>query len=208
MTPRRLRRRSASLSSRGCKAQRKKVRWPDCSPTLDQIARETRRADFIVSVPVDTPFVSHDLVVASSRCIARKTMPAPTSPSRPRARGCHHAVALWPVRNFRQHLRAAFAAGERSVGRFAAQHRIVQVEWPVANQIDPFFNINTPNDLATAEALHRADAAYPEYECPHLRASARVTAWPSCIDRGGNIDRRQRVGRSARQRTSPDARLA
>ncbi len=112
---------------------------------LDQIARN-KSADFIVSVPVDTPFVSHDLVSRLRDAYKKDDAAIAVATSGARS---HHAVALWPVAIF-DSMRAAFAAGERSVGRFAAQHRIVQVEWPVA-PIDPFFNINTPNDLATAE---------------------------------------------------------
>ena len=42
--------------------------------------------------------------------------------------------------------------GVRAVSRFAARFRVATVEWPVF-PYDPFFNVNTPDDLARAEAI-------------------------------------------------------
>ena len=61
----------------------------------------------------------------------------------------HPTVALWPV-SLREALRAALAAGEHRVGRFAMAHGAVRVAFDAAE--DPFFNINSPEDLAEAEA--------------------------------------------------------
>ena len=63
----------------------------------------------------------------------------------------HHAVALWPI-TVRDDMRAALTGGERSVGRFAARYAVTRVEWP-GDPVDPFFNINTPDDLKRAEAI-------------------------------------------------------
>jgi molybdopterin-guanine dinucleotide biosynthesis protein A len=44
--------------------------------------------------------------------------------------------------------------GERRVGAFLRRHGASAVDWP-AQPLDPFLNINTPEDLALAEALLR-----------------------------------------------------
>jgi molybdopterin-guanine dinucleotide biosynthesis protein A len=63
----------------------------------------------------------------------------------------HPTVALWSVA-LRRDLRAALASGLRKVGQFADEHGAALAEFPVG-PIDPFLNINTPEDLARAEAL-------------------------------------------------------
>ena len=44
--------------------------------------------------------------------------------------------------------------GLRKVESVLQRFRVVSVEWPDA-QFDPFFNVNTPEDLARAEAILR-----------------------------------------------------
>ena len=56
----------------------------------------------------------------------------------------------------RDNLRRAVAAeGLRKVDDFIDRHDTAVVEWPI-DAIDPFFNINTPDDLAEAEQHLRA----------------------------------------------------
>ena len=47
--------------------------------------------------------------------------------------------------------------GMRKVGAWTAQHEAIEVDFPPVEiggrKIDPFFNINRPEDLAEAEAL-------------------------------------------------------
>ena len=64
----------------------------------------------------------------------------------------HFTTALWAV-SLREDLRAALVErDERRVGAFLARHGAVAVEWPV-EPVDPFLNINTPEDLALAQGL-------------------------------------------------------
>ncbi|MFZ1679830.1 MAG: molybdenum cofactor guanylyltransferase MobA, partial [Rhizobiaceae bacterium] len=55
---------------------------------------------------------------------------------------------LWPV-GLAADLRAALDAGRRGVGAFIAAQPHCAVEFDAAGT-DPFFNINTPDDLAEA----------------------------------------------------------
>jgi molybdopterin-guanine dinucleotide biosynthesis protein A len=93
----------------------------------------------LLTVPVDTPFIPDDL--------ARRLDKAPSVACH--QGHIHHLVALWPVAA-RTGL-AAFLAkpGSRRVADFAASLGMRQVEFPGA--IDPFANINTPEELAAAE---------------------------------------------------------
>jgi molybdopterin-guanine dinucleotide biosynthesis protein A len=63
----------------------------------------------------------------------------------------HPVAALWRAELGRGLRHALEIEGVRKVEAFAARQRVAVVEWP-AEPIDPFFNINTPQDLADAEA--------------------------------------------------------
>lgn len=93
----------------------------------------------ILSAPGDTPFLPEDLVVRLAR------HPFAMAESRGRK---HPVVALWPVM-LREAIRKALAGGERRVGRVAAEFgaRSVRFDGPE----DPFFNVNTPEDLDEAQ---------------------------------------------------------
>jgi molybdopterin-guanine dinucleotide biosynthesis protein A len=94
----------------------------------------------LLTLPVDTPFIPDDL--------ATRLAPAPATACH--AGRVHHLVALWPVEA--RHALGAFLAspGSRRVAAFAARLEMRQVEFPGGT--DPFANINTPEDLAAAEA--------------------------------------------------------
>ncbi|HEX4113893.1 MAG TPA: hypothetical protein VH020_15280, partial [Stellaceae bacterium] len=64
----------------------------------------------------------------------------------------HPIFAVWPVA-LRAELRHAIAdEGMRKVDGWNARYRVARVEFPVT-PFDPFFNVNTPDDLAAAETL-------------------------------------------------------
>ena len=74
------------------------------------------------------------------------------------ARRAHHVVALWSV-ELAAELRAALVGrGVRRVESFTSGRKTIQVDWPVGDY-DPFFNVNTPEDLARAEAIVIASVA-------------------------------------------------
>jgi molybdopterin-guanine dinucleotide biosynthesis protein A len=70
--------------------------------------------------------------------------------------GVHPVVGLWPVA-LAEEIARALKRGQHKVGGFTQQHGAEEVSFaPVeigAREIDPFFNINRPEDLAEAEAL-------------------------------------------------------
>jgi molybdopterin-guanine dinucleotide biosynthesis protein A len=102
--------------------------------------------DRVVTVAGDTPFFPHDLV-------ARLTAGRGGAPVAVAATDRAHPVfALWDVA-LAPDLRAALAAGTRRVMEFAAAQGAVEVVFPVLGGADPFFNINTPEDLARARVI-------------------------------------------------------
>jgi len=68
----------------------------------------------------------------------------------------HHVTALWPIA-LAEALASAVEGGERRVGNWAARQGIIAVPfdpvWIGGHTVDPFFNINTPDDYLEAAAL-------------------------------------------------------
>jgi molybdopterin-guanine dinucleotide biosynthesis protein A len=136
--------------------------WPDPVPghpgPLAGIlaALEEARLPFVVTVPGDTPFLPGDLVARlhAARAASGATIACAASGGQ-----AHPPVALWP-RALAADLRAALLAGERKIDRWAARHGVALADWP-AEPFDPFFNANTPAELAEAEARLQAEAARP-----------------------------------------------
>ncbi|MEM6595775.1 MAG: molybdenum cofactor guanylyltransferase MobA, partial [Pseudomonadota bacterium] len=63
----------------------------------------------------------------------------------------HPTFGLWPV-SLRDDLRAALQEGVRKVVQWTDRHGTALANFP-AEPFDPFFNVNTPEDLARAEEL-------------------------------------------------------
>jgi len=101
----------------------------------------------IVTVAADTPFLPRDLVarLAAAAGSDESIVLAAT------ASGLHPTFGLWPV-SLRAALARDLAGGARRVGGWAESmgaRRVVFAETPH----DPFFNVNTPDDLARAEEI-------------------------------------------------------
>lgn len=110
-------------------------------------------ADTIVTVAADTPFFPCDLVPRLLEASEGMTYPlvlaATPDPKRGTAR--HPTFGLWPVA-LREDLRTALQGGLRKVVIWTEQHDGRETVFR-ANGFDPFFNVNTPEDLAKAEAM-------------------------------------------------------
>jgi molybdopterin-guanine dinucleotide biosynthesis protein A len=101
----------------------------------------------ILSVPVDCPFIPKDL---AARLIEGRRADGAELAFAASGGRVHPVVGLWP-RRLAAALRHALVAEDlRKVGSFTARYRCAEV---VFADPDPFFNVNRPEDLATAEAL-------------------------------------------------------
>lgn len=109
-------------------------------------------ASHIVSVAADTPFFPRDLVAR----LQQETDPAhpialAATPHPDRGKTRHPTFGLWPVA-LRDDLRAALQDGLRKVVQWTDLHGTATVVFD-AGANDPFFNINTPADLARARGM-------------------------------------------------------
>jgi molybdopterin-guanine dinucleotide biosynthesis protein A len=103
-------------------------------------------ATAVVSVAVDTPFFPGDLVPQLLLAAEGSSSGAALAWSGGRT---HPTFALWPVA-LRSDLRATLDRGEAKVMDFAQRHQAALARF---SDDRAFLNINTPEDLAAAEAL-------------------------------------------------------
>lgn len=116
---------------------------------LDWLAAQNNGVEWMVSVPGDCPFLPDDLVERLHE--ARRKMGAGVPLACARSGEWRHpTVALWPVA-LRGALRKALVDEDlRKIEVFTARHGIAIAEWP-DQPVDPFFNVNTPEDAKRAE---------------------------------------------------------
>ena len=105
-------------------------------------------ASHIVTAAADTPFFPADLVPVLM--LATETQGKPIALARTE-NGRHPTFGLWPVA-LRDDLRQALEDGVRKVVQWTDAHGTAMADFPVVG-LDPFFNVNTPEDLAEAERL-------------------------------------------------------
>jgi molybdopterin-guanine dinucleotide biosynthesis protein A len=123
---------------------------------LDWAAENRPDLEWMASAPGDCPFLPFDLVPRLHR--ARREQAVPLACARS-GEWRHPVAALWPIA-LRHELRAALIdEGLRKVEIWTARHGIAYAIWP-DQPIDPFFNVNTPDEAARAEdiALQNAEA--------------------------------------------------
>jgi molybdenum cofactor guanylyltransferase len=116
---------------------------------LDWVARQMPDCEWLASVPGDCPFLPNDLVARLHA--ARVAAGAPLSSARS-GEWRHPVVGLWPLALREDLRRALVAEGLRKIEIWTARYGVAIAEWP-AEPVDPFFNVNTPEDAAKAEAM-------------------------------------------------------
>jgi len=122
---------------------------------LDWLAKNAPGVAWLASVPGDCPFLPRDLVARlhAARIEAGARLACAKS-----GEWRHPVVGLWPV-SLRDDLRRAVAEeGLRKIEAWTARHGVGLAEWP-AEPVDPFFNVNTPEDAAQAQWLAAQEAA-------------------------------------------------
>lgn len=104
---------------------------------------------WVVTVPGDAPFVPRDLVARLHAARRDRDTVFACAGSQGRT---HPVIALWPVA-IRDGLRRAVAEqGMRKIDLFTQRGGCATAEWP-ATPVDPFFNVNTREELAEANRL-------------------------------------------------------
>ena len=116
---------------------------------LDWTAANRPDVEWVVSVASDCPFLPRDLVQRLHRARLAKDADLAVAMS---ARRRHPVIGLWRVA-MRDDLRHALVAeGIHKIDRWTARYRVATASWSV-KPVDPFFNVNTTDDLAEAERL-------------------------------------------------------
>ena len=116
---------------------------------LDWAAEHVPEITWVASVPGDCPFLPRDLVMRLHEARIQAGTPLACAKS---GDWRHPVVGLWPVA-LRHDLRRALVDEDlRKIEVWTARHGAALAEWP-DTPIDPFFNVNTPDDAAKADKI-------------------------------------------------------
>lgn len=118
---------------------------------LEWCAEHAPQIEWMVSAPGDCPFLPRDVVARLHA--ARQAGNTPLACARS-GEWRHPVVGLWRV-DLRADLRCALLdEGLHKIEVWTARHGVAIAEWP-DRPVDPFFNVNTPDDRERAAGLAR-----------------------------------------------------
>ncbi|MBL8644354.1 MAG: molybdenum cofactor guanylyltransferase [Rhodospirillaceae bacterium] len=123
---------------------------PDAGPAagvatvLSALQSET---DLVLTAPADCPFLPDDLSARLQDALTPGADIAVAASGGQR----HHLAALWRTR-IAPDVTRAVALGLHAVHDLQSRFKVAEAVWSAAPH-DPFFNINTPDDLTRAEAI-------------------------------------------------------
>jgi len=104
---------------------------------------------YVASFACDAPFVPRDLV---SRLLAALEKEAADLACASSGGRDHPVFALWPVRLADDLRRAVEREGIRKVDSWTGRYRLARAAF-ATEPVDPFFNVNAPEDMKAAEGL-------------------------------------------------------
>jgi molybdopterin-guanine dinucleotide biosynthesis protein A len=116
---------------------------------LDWAAAHAPEIEWLLSVPGDCPFLPKNLLARLHQTRLAEATPLACARS---GEWRHPVVALWSVALREDLRRALIEESLHKIEIWTARHGIAIADWP-AEPVDPFFNVNTPEDAARAEAL-------------------------------------------------------
>jgi len=114
-------------------------------------------AEHVVTVAADTPFFPHDLATRLWNARGPSGLALAATRNEDGRLLRHPVFGLWPV-TLRHDLNRALHEGLRKIVLWTDRHGAGVAEF-LSVPRDPFFNINTPKDIAVAEALVAQEAA-------------------------------------------------
>ena len=118
---------------------------------LDWAATNAPDCAWLVSAPGDCPFLPKDLLARlhAARIAAGTQLACARS-----GEWRHPVIGLWPIA-LREDLRRALVKDDlRKIELWTQRHGIALADWPDV-PVDPFFNVNTPEDAARATEIAR-----------------------------------------------------
>lgn len=114
---------------------------------MDWAAGLPEPPEWLLTAPTDAPFLPKDLLRRLLAAAGEADVAVAMSGGR-----THPVVALWRL-SLRPALHEALVERDiRKIDRFTGEHRTAHAEWDTGPG-DPFFNVNTPHELAEAETL-------------------------------------------------------
>jgi molybdopterin-guanine dinucleotide biosynthesis protein A len=105
--------------------------------------------EWVASFACDAPFAPADLVARLLAAVEAEGADLACASSGGRD---HPVFALWPVRLAGALREAVVAEGVRKVDVWTGRYRLAHAQFGT-EPVDPFFNVNRPEDLVAAEAL-------------------------------------------------------
>ena len=115
-------------------------------------------ARFVITAAADTPFFPDDLVQRFRAALGNSEPRLMVASSE---ENVHPVFGLWPV-SLAAALERSLERGERKVSAWVKEHGAEEVYFPPSEiggcAVDPFFNLNRPEDFAEAEALLAREA--------------------------------------------------
>jgi molybdopterin-guanine dinucleotide biosynthesis protein A len=122
---------------------------------LEWAAAHEPSIEWMVSVPGDCPFLPRDLVTRLHAARALENKPLACAKS---GDWRHPVVGLWNV-TLRADLRHALTVEQlHKIEIWTARHGVAIAEWP-DQPVDPFFNVNSPEDRDRAAQIAREQNA-------------------------------------------------
>lgn len=116
---------------------------------MEWAAQNRPEAVWLASFATDAPFFPEDLVRRMRDAVEEQGADMACAMSAGRT---HPVFALWPI-GLKDALRRAMVEEDmRKIDAWTARFKIIHVEFS-ADPVDPFFNINKPENLAEAETL-------------------------------------------------------
>ena len=118
---------------------------------LEWAVSHVPEAQWVVSFATDAPFIPLDMVERLFQSVEDDGADMACAMTNGRT---HPVFALWPVR-LKEDLRCAMVGEEiRKIDLWTGRYNIAHVEFSI-EPLDPFFNVNRPDDLAHAETLYK-----------------------------------------------------
>lgn len=116
---------------------------------LEWAAEHEPGCAWVASFACDAPFAPADLVARLLEAVEQEGADMACAASAGRD---HPVFGLWPVRLAGELRAAVTEEGIRKVDAWTARYRLARADF-AADPVDPFFNVNRPEDLAEAEGL-------------------------------------------------------
>jgi molybdopterin-guanine dinucleotide biosynthesis protein A len=114
---------------------------------MEWAKRRHPHAGWIVTAPTDVPFLPLDFTV---RLCGHMHLPEPDVLMVRHGRRLEHTLAVWSLKLAADLRHALLSEGMRRVEDFARRHHLAELRWP--RRAGDFMNVNTPAELARAEA--------------------------------------------------------